>query len=103
MKPDDFDGMPLAEFVRIYEEDDNHWWVAACGHHQNWFEEAIDELEVLRSVIRILDVKVAIHKPNDHHLAMAEDPVVELTPEQWAAVARSKERHGNRDDDPGDL
>lgn len=65
-------------------------------------EQAIDDLFLLRSVVRKLDVKVGLHHPSDHHHATALSPV-QLTPEEWAAIARSKEHHGNRDDDPGDL
>lgn len=39
---------PLSEFVAAYERDDNIWWVVGCGHHQNLFDAAIEEIERLR-------------------------------------------------------
>lgn len=37
----------LAEFRRLYAEDDNLWWSVACGHHQNLFEAACERLDEL--------------------------------------------------------
>lgn len=35
----------LAEFVPVYEQDDNAWWVLEAGHHQNLFDEAVELLD----------------------------------------------------------
>lgn len=38
---------PLEEFCAAYATDDNLWWRIACGHHQNLFEAAADQLGLL--------------------------------------------------------
>lgn len=40
---------PLDEFRAAYEADDNVWWASSCGHHQNVFEDACDEIDRLRA------------------------------------------------------
>jgi hypothetical protein len=35
---------PLMEFVTAYATDDNLWWHTACGHHQNLFDAAMDQM-----------------------------------------------------------
>jgi hypothetical protein len=49
---------PLAEFMAHYEADDNVWWSLACGHHQNLFDAAIEELIASRNVAKEAYAKV---------------------------------------------
>jgi hypothetical protein len=54
---------PLADFLAAYEKDDNEWWGIGCGHHQNLFEAAVDEvvrLTVETEQLRQLLVKAGI-------------------------------------------
>lgn len=50
---------PLDEFVRTYADDDNWWWSIACGHHQNLFEQALDQIEELRAQIKRAEDQIA--------------------------------------------
>lgn len=50
MCQDDGPTAPLAEFIEDYEADDNVWWMAASGHHQNLFEAAVAERDDLRAL-----------------------------------------------------
>lgn len=50
--PGDWTETPsLENFRQWYEQDNNIWWMAACGHHQNLFEAALDEIDGLRDEI----------------------------------------------------
>lgn len=40
----------LREFLAEYEGNSNLWWRIGCGHHQNLFDDAIDEIVRLTSV-----------------------------------------------------
>jgi hypothetical protein len=42
---------PLEDFRAAYEADDNWWWRIGCGHHQNLFDAACDEIDRLRDII----------------------------------------------------
>jgi hypothetical protein len=48
---------PLDEFCRVYDRDDNWWWAIGCGHHQNLFDAALDELRLTEG-----DLTVAVHE-----------------------------------------
>lgn len=50
----------LEEFRRAYEADDNIWWATACGHHQNLFESACEQLDAQR---KIAEQVRALHHP----------------------------------------
>lgn len=39
----------LEEFCARYEADNNEWWGISCGHHQNLFEAACEEVDRLRA------------------------------------------------------
>jgi hypothetical protein len=41
----------LDEFRARYNADDNEWWRIDCGHHQNLFEAACDEVDRQEKVI----------------------------------------------------
>ena len=43
---------PLDEFRAAYAQDDNLWWGIACGHHQNLFEYACEEIDRYRELLR---------------------------------------------------
>ena len=42
---------PLADFLAAYMADDNWWWRIACGHHENLFDAAIEQLELARALL----------------------------------------------------
>lgn len=42
---------PLDEFLAVYEQDDNVWWMIGGGHHMNLFDAAVDQLEDARREI----------------------------------------------------
>jgi hypothetical protein len=50
---------PLDEFLPAYEADDNEWWRAACGDHQNWFEEAVDRMRAAEAELVALRAALA--------------------------------------------
>lgn len=53
----DEEGAPtpsLADFLQVYDEDDNVWWRLSCGHHQNLLDEALERLDELGLVVRVL-------------------------------------------------
>jgi hypothetical protein len=54
---------PLAEFVAAYEADDNLWWVVGCGHHQNLFDAAMEEVDRLRAFERFLYAQAEMYGP----------------------------------------
>jgi hypothetical protein len=39
--------MELNEFLPLYREDDNRWWLLSAGDMQNLFDEAIERAEAL--------------------------------------------------------
>lgn len=41
----------LTEFFPRYENDDNEWWALGSGDHMNLFDEAMERVESLRSVL----------------------------------------------------
>jgi hypothetical protein len=41
----------LDDFLAAYEADDNEWWRAACGDHQNWFEMAVDRMQAAEAEV----------------------------------------------------
>ena len=45
---------PLADFIDEYEDDDNVWWMIACGHHQNLFEAAVEERALADDLAEVL-------------------------------------------------
>ena len=44
----------LDEFLAAYDEDDAIWWRISCGHHQNLFEMAVEELLAKRALLDVL-------------------------------------------------
>lgn len=68
----------LAEFLPRYEKDGNEWWRLESGHHQNLFEEAVEEIERLRDVMR------KIH-------AILDDNYGPFEPQVFAALALTKQ------------
>ncbi len=50
---------PLDEFRRDYEADDNVWWAMACGHHQNLFEAACEQLDDAKRELARLRASIA--------------------------------------------
>jgi hypothetical protein len=44
----------LATFRAAYARDDNLWWTLDCGHHQNLFEAACDQLDALADAAEAL-------------------------------------------------
>lgn len=47
-------GPTLAEFLPVYADDDNAWWVLSGGDHMNLFDAAMDEVARLRNALRII-------------------------------------------------
>lgn len=41
---------PLDEIRKALDEDDNDWWRMDCGHHQNAFEAACEEIDRLTAI-----------------------------------------------------
>ena len=51
---------PLAAFRAHYEQDDNLWWMTGCGHHQNLFEAACEQLDDLTRQLDDLRLQVEV-------------------------------------------
>lgn len=49
---------PLEDFREAYEADDTIWWSLGCGHHQNLFEAACEEIDRLRGEVVRLQARV---------------------------------------------
>lgn len=41
------------EFEEMQKADPNLWWRIGCGHHENLYDGAMDEIERLRAALRI--------------------------------------------------
>jgi hypothetical protein len=50
---------PLDDFRAAYDADDNVWWATACGHHQNLFEAACDQVDELRAELAAARATIA--------------------------------------------
>ena len=45
---------PLATYLRLEAADKNLFWRIGCGHHENLFDAACDELDAAQSDLRYL-------------------------------------------------
>ena len=51
LEPDDDDAMELSEFLPLYREDDNRWWMLSLGDAQNLFDEAVERMEAAEALV----------------------------------------------------
>ncbi len=57
----DWDVTPTVdEYLEAEKRDRNLWWRISCGHHQNLFDQAVEERDVLRAKLQAAERLAAL-------------------------------------------